>query len=127
MNILTIVLFILTAALFSTQIKTYNKSLAYLLSLAAGIIVFIFLLQYLQDIFTTWKDFLEETGIQSSIYQPLIKGTGIALVVKIASAICKDAGEQALAYKMELAGTTAIVLTALPLFSQVIHLIMEII
>ncbi len=127
MNILTIVLFVLAAVLFAAQIKSYNKPIALLLSLAASILLFLYLLTYLQDIFTAFQDFLRESGLQSAFYQPLIKGTGIALIVKVAAAVCKDAGEQALAYKMELAGTTAIVLTALPLFSRVLQLITEII
>ena len=127
MNILTLVLFVLAAVLFALQIKAYNKPIALVLSLAAGIAVFLYLLTYLQDILTAFQDFFQKSGLESAYYEPLIKATGIALIVKAASAVCRDAGEQALAYKMELAGTTAIILTALPLFSKVLHLVTEII
>lgn len=54
---------------------------------------------------------------------PVAKAVGIAAVVRIAGAVCRDAGQSALAASLELAGAAAAVVVCLPLFERVLGLI----
>ena len=54
-----------------------------------------------------------------------LKTVGIAIVTKIGSDLCRDAGESALAAALEFAGTVCALLTALPLLRAVLELIGE--
>ncbi len=49
---------------------------------------------------------------------------GLALVTKLAAALCRDAGEGSLAAFVEVAGAAAAVLVALPLLKMVLQLVM---
>ena len=50
---------------------------------------------------------------------------GIALVVKVGSGLCRDAGESALASVVETAGAVCALLVALPLLRAVLSLLLE--
>ena len=45
---------------------------------------------------------------------------GVCFITQLASDACKDAGEGAIASKVELAGKVVILLLAMPLFEQII-------
>ena len=49
----------------------------------------------------------------------LIRATGIALIAEFGCQLCKDAGESALASKVELAGKISILVLSLPLFEDI--------
>lgn len=49
----------------------------------------------------------------------------LAVVTKLTAALCRDAGEGGLAALLEVAGSAAAVLTALPLLKMVLQLVME--
>ena len=48
---------------------------------------------------------------------------GIAAAVRIAGAVCQDAGQAALAAQLELAGTAAAIVVCLPLLTEVLELV----
>ena len=57
------------------------------------------------------------------MFPQLILSVGIAVLVRIVSALCRDAGQGALAVKLELAGTVASIAVCIPLVQQVFALI----
>ena len=66
-----------------------------------------------------------QCGLDSALYLPVCKAVGVAVVVRIAAALCRDAGQSALAAKMEIAGAVLTLSVCLPLFEQVLDLITE--
>ena len=58
-----------------------------------------------------------------TIYVPVLKAVGIAVVVRLAGAVCQDAGQAALAAQLELAGTAAAIVVCLPLLTEVLSLV----
>ncbi|MFR1716555.1 MAG: SpoIIIAC/SpoIIIAD family protein [Butyricicoccus sp.] len=54
-----------------------------------------------------------------------VQGSRCAVVVRITAALCRDAGQSALAAKMEIAGAVLTLSVCLPLFEQVLDLITE--
>ena len=68
---------------------------------------------------------LSQCGLDSALYLPVCKAVGVAVVVRITAALCRDAGQSALAAKMEIAGAVLTLSVCLPLFEQVLDLITE--
>ena len=68
---------------------------------------------------------LSQCGLDSALYLPVCKAVGVAVVVRITAALCRDAGQSALAAKMEIAGAVLTFSVCLPLFEQVLDLITE--
>ena len=57
----------------------------------------------------------------------IIKALGICYVTQLASDTCQDAGERAMAGKIELAGRVAVLLLSLPMFSSILQIALELI
>lgn len=68
-------------------------------------------------------ELVELTGLSPSLFAPLIKVTAIALVVRVGSALCADAGQSALGRVIELAGSFCALGCAVPLLRSVLELI----
>ncbi|WP_312614217.1 SpoIIIAC/SpoIIIAD family protein, partial [Oscillibacter sp.] len=65
------------------------------------------------------------TGVSNELFVPLYKTVGIALVVKIGSGLCKDAGAAALSSAVEIAGAVCALLAALPLLQKAMDVLLE--
>lgn len=115
----------LTAALLALVVRRGSGELAMLVTLAAVTVVLLGVARELSAL----ADFLQELGQRSALpeelFHPLYKTLGIALVVRAGGALCRDAGESALAAALETAGGVCGLVVALPLLRRVLELLME--
>ena len=77
------------------------------------------------DLLAFLRTLSEGTGLDSTVFTPLYKILGIALVVHLGGQLCRDAGESALAAGLETAGSVCAMLAALPLLERVLSLLGE--
>ena len=97
-------------------------ALVVLIAAAAGLLFLSGLLEEVTAFLTALSD---RGGVSHRLLTPLYKTVGIALVVKVGSERCRDAGEAALASVVETAGAVCALLVALPLLGAVVDLLME--
>lgn len=113
----------MTAAILALTLKPYQPVFAFLTALAAGLCLLAAAAQSVLQLSGAVTAFAHAAGIADSIYLPVIKAVGIAAMVRIAGAICKDAGQGALAVKLELVGGLAALAVCMPLLEELISLI----
>ena len=65
--------------------------------------------------YATVEDLLAAVEISSTLFLPLLKTAGIAVVTRIGADLCRDAGESAVASAVEMAGAMGALLAVLPL------------
>jgi len=65
------------------------------------------------------------SGISEEGVKTVLKAVGICLITQFASDTCRGAGENAVAGAVETAGKIAVMLTAIPLFDDVLKGAME--
>ena len=53
----------------------------------------------------------------------VLKATGVAILCRLASDVCRDAGESALASAVEVCGSVTVLCIALPLIKAVMQMI----
>ncbi len=90
----------------------------------------IILLKYAIDILSTNFSFLTSLFSKSPFgdYSGVIyKTLGVSMIVQTTSDICKDAGESALASKVELIGKCEIMILCIPLIQKILEITKEII
>lgn len=121
MNITSIVGIILIIAVLSLMIKRYLPEYSMLINIASGIIVLALILTQFLPIINQINQLLDSSKIPSEYRIILFKCIGICLIAQFASDACRDAGENSLASKVELAGKVSIVTIALPLFDKIIQ------
>ena len=114
-------------AIASLQIKKYAPDLAVLTSVAAGIIILVFIADYLYGVIDYLKEFFS-TGLgDSSIPKLIIKVLVVGYAVEFASSAVKDLGETSLSEKILLGGKIIILSMALPVIKNVFDLISSLI
>ena len=109
----------LIGAILAALLKKTGPELAILLSLAVVAVVSAMLLQVLNEVFAFARQLMELGGVLPEMFRPLIKTVAIALVSRLGSELCRDAGEGALASVVDMFGAFGAVLVALPLFEAV--------
>ena len=119
MELLNVFGIALVTVLVALVLKQHHKELGVLAAVAGGILLLvavIFQLSPVLEQLRSWMDFAGGLGEQFGI---LLKSMGICFLTQFAADTCKDAGESALAGKVELAGKVSVVITALPLFQSI--------
>ena len=79
------------------------------------------LLPYLTDLISQSVSFAKLSGSSAENFIFLLKSVGIGYICQFTSDICSDAGESAIASKIELAGRVELLLIALPLATEVVE------
>lgn len=127
MNIFSVVgLAIVTTAL-ALVLRQYNKELAMLVSLAGGVILLLYALVQMVPALSTISDLIERTGIDNTYMQIVFKTLGICYLTQLAADTCRDAGETAIAGKVELVGKITIVVLSLPMFTNLVTMALDLI
>lgn len=123
MEILKIAAIALTGVILASLMKTVNKDISLYIILAAIIIILLEVFDKLTGIFA----FLE--GIYGSItygrefFPIILKILAIAYITDFTAQLCKDAGENSIGSKVELAGKVIIFYAAMPILTAILDLI----
>lgn len=114
-------------AILALTIKKWQPELSMTVAIAVGIILVFSVLNSLGDILIQFDDIISDCGISPQYLKLVVKLTGIAYITKFASDICRDAGETAIAGKVDFAGKIIVFSLTIPVISAFLNLIIEII
>lgn len=117
----------LVGMMSAVLLRQYKPEYAPLISLAAGGIIVVGLISRLQPVFSQLDGALQKAGIASEHILILIKSLGICYVTQLAADSCRDAGESAIASKMELVGKIAVLAMSLPYFTGMLDTVSRLI
>lgn len=112
---------VLIAVCLSLCLRGQYKEFAILISIAATVLIFSGTGAKIKEAVEGLSGVFYE-GSFSDIFSLLIKALGITAVVRIASDICVQAGENTLATQIETLGTVKIVLLSLPMAYRLIEI-----
>ena len=116
----------LIALILIIIIKQYRPEFALYISLIAGALILYFALDEIKNVIELLKQICEKSGINSKFLSILIKMTGIAFLSEFAISICKDAGEGAIASKVELGSKAIIISMSVPIIYNLLEVILKI-
>ncbi len=105
----------LTAALAALLIKKSNAEYALVLSLAGGFVILLAVLELMGSVTQISERLTAMSGVSPTVFTPLIKCVAIGVVTRVGADACKDSANGFLATSVELAGTVAALVAALPL------------
>lgn len=94
-----------------------------LLALAVCVAVMLALIRPVGEILDLIHQMAAWSGVESEIFEPLLKTVGIALLCRVSTELCRDAGQNAMASLVETGGAFGAILVALPLFRAVWELL----
>ncbi|NLC10718.1 MAG: stage III sporulation protein AD [Firmicutes bacterium] len=113
------------ATIIILVIKEYRPDLARQLSIAAGIIILLFLLDYLRTVLNVITEVILRADMNIFFLQILFRIVGVAYIAEFGAQVCRDAGENTIASKIELAGKIFILALAIPIIISVMETILN--
>ena len=123
MNIIAIASSALIAAVLSVVLKQYKPEYSMFISIAAGILIFLSVITAINPILDFIGELTDKAGLDGIYGEVLIKSLAICYITQLACDCCKDAGESAIAGKLQIAGKIAILLIALPMFKSLAEIV----
>ena len=111
----------LITAVCALGMKKYAPETSVLLAVTGGAFILIRVLSRVSPIIEQISS-LTSNGEYAEI---LVKTLGICVICQFVSETCKDAGQGALASKVEFSSRVAIIITAMPLFRNILNTAME--
>lgn len=120
MEIYSVIALGLVATAICILLKQYQPEYALFVSIICGVIIFGVVIDNLLPTFSLMADLMVKAQIKSSYVEAIVKTLGVCYITQLVTDSCKDAGQNAIASKVELASKVYIVLLALPLFEDLI-------
>lgn len=109
----------LLSSVLAVLLKKSNPEIALLLTGAAAFMGLILLSRSVEEITAFLREMVTMGGLLPELFAPLLKTAAIALISRISSDLCRDAGESAMASLVETAGAFGAILVSLPLMEAV--------
>ena len=113
----------LAASVMASLLRHSSPELGLVTALAAALLGGALLLRAARDAAVLGDELMALTGLSPELFTPLLKVTAIALIVRVAGALCADAGQSALSHVLETAGAFCALGCALPLLRALTELI----
>ena len=108
-------------------IKQQRPEIAVQLSLALATIIFLMVLGKINVVLNLFRDLAEKANISQMYLNTILKIIGIAYVTEFGAQVCRDAGEGAVAGKIEFAGKVLVMVMAVPIIALVLDTIVRLI
>ncbi|MDD4548758.1 MAG: stage III sporulation protein AD, partial [Syntrophomonadaceae bacterium] len=89
------------------------------------IVIFTFMMGKMASIINVMKELVRQAEINYFFLATILKILGVAYLGEFAAAICQDAGEQAVARKVEFAAKIIIAVLALPIMIAILESLMQ--
>ena len=116
----------LVALVIAIILKQYRPEFAIYVSMIAGVLILVLIMDKFTGIINLLKSISDKTYINQQFLGILLKITGIAIITEFAVSICSDAGEKAIASKIEIGSKVIIIAMSIPIISSLLELIVEI-
>ena len=124
MEISRIVALGLVGTVFSVLLKKENPQISLLTGAATGILIFLMIAEPLQNLLFLLRETAEQADVGEGYFGIVLKVIGIAYLTQFGSQICADAGENAVASKIELAGKVMMMTVAAPVLTGLLKTVM---
>ncbi|MEK8132749.1 stage III sporulation protein AD [Paenibacillus filicis] len=125
MEIIQIVGLGLLTTVLVLVIKEQKPMFAFLLTTFTGIVIFLFLIGKISAVIQVLEDLATKADINVIFLKTILKIIGIAYIAEFGAQIVRDAGQESVAAKIELAGKILIMVMAIPIVSVIIETVVK--
>ncbi|CAA7602137.1 stage III sporulation protein AD [Acididesulfobacillus acetoxydans] len=121
MEIWQIVGVALLVTIIAVVLRKIQPEIAVQLSILAGIAIFLLVLGKIKVIVDLLQNLADQANISSYYLIIVLKIVGISYLAEFGAQICRDAGEGALALKVELAAKIGVLILAIPIIVAILE------
>lgn len=106
-------------------VKQIKPEFAVLVLIAGSIIMLCYLFNYFTNILGVFDKIISKTGINAELFSIILKIVGIGYLIEFAANICSDSGNPAIADKIVLGGKLMILTVSMPIITNLLDIIVE--
>lgn len=125
MDILQIVGLGLVATFLTLVVKEQKPIFALIVAMVTGIIIFLYLIGKISEVIQVLERMAVQANVNLVYLETVLKIIGIAYVAEFGAQVTRDAGQGAIASKIELAGKVLILVMAIPIITVIIETIIH--
>lgn len=127
MEILQVVALAIVAAVMGIMLRQNKPEIAVLLSIAVGTVIFLTVLGKIGSVIDILKQLAERAEISNIYLGTILKIVAIAYIADFGAQICRDAGEGAIASKIEFAAKIMVLVLAVPIVVAVLQALLKLV
>lgn len=127
MEIWQIVGLALIVTVMGVILRKMQPEIAVQLSILAGAVIFLLVLGKIKVIVDLLQNLADQANISSYYLLIVLKIVGISYLAEFGAQICRDAGEGALATKVEMAAKIGVLVLAIPIIVAILESLVRII
>lgn len=105
------------------MLKREHAEYAFILELCVVLFILLAVFPYYQRLFEKIEEYMSDLQFSVNYIAVLTKCCGYTVIARLLHALCQDAGENALAVKIDYAAKVLILFTAFPVFESLFELI----
>jgi len=117
----------LVAVVLAVVLRHNKPEMAMFLSISVGVIIFMVMLGKISSILEVLKDLSARANLSMVYLGTILKIVGIAYIADFGAQICRDAGEGAVANKIEFASKILVLVLAVPIIVAVLNSLLKIV
>lgn len=125
MNIFGIIALGIIGAILSVTVRAYRPEYGIVLGIICSAVIMFFMVGAIREVLENLERIVKDTGIDISYFKIIIKVTGIAYLTQFGAQTARDAGEAAIAQKVDSAGKIAVMLMTIPVISGFLAVLSE--
>ncbi|MGD6815574.1 stage III sporulation protein AD [Metabacillus sp. 113a] len=127
MQIIHIVGLGLVATFLALVLKEQKPTFAFLLVVFTGCVIFLYLVDQVYEIIRMIEKIAVNANVNLIYVETIMKIIGIAYIAEFGGQLTKDAGQGAIASKIELGGKILILTMAIPILTVIIETVIQMI
>lgn len=114
----------LIATFLALIVKEQKPTFAFMLVVFTGCVIFLYLIDQIYAIISMIEKIAASAGVNMKYVETILKIIGIAYIAEFGAQLTKDAGQGAIASKIELGGKILILVMAVPILTVIIETIL---
>lgn len=126
MDIVKIIGVGLVTVVATMLVKPVKPEISILISLCGGIIMIVQCVNYVTQIIDAFTNIVEKTGLNMNLLKIILKIIGVGYLTEFSASLCNDTGNTSIGEKIIFAGKVIILVISLPIVTEIIEIIMEI-
>lgn len=113
----------LATAVTALIVKQVKPEIAIIVGVAGGVIMLLMLVDSVTSILSVFSSLTQKSGLSTGIFAAVLKIIGVGYITEFSANLCVDAGSTSIANKILLAGKILILVSAIPIVTNLIDII----
>ena len=127
MEIIPITTVAIVVAIMAIVVKKLGSEFGVTVSITGGVLIFLMLLPHLIEVIGVFGLLSEQVNTSFNHIGLILRILGVAYIAEFGAQVCKDAGEGAIASKIELAGKVLIMVIGAPVVVSFLNVIVQLV